>query len=445
LIIMDVGLIILVVFVVLIVLLAVEVPVAFCLAGSGTVGLLMLRGSGVAGATLANVPYQAAASFTLTVVPMFILMGMLAMHANIAEDLFRITHRLFRRVVGGVAVATVITCAGFSAVCGSSVATAATVGRLTISEMEKYGFSSGFAAAVVASAGTLGVLIPPSIVLVLFGIITNESIGKLLIAGIIPGILSAGIMGAGILFLAQLGVGFDRSATATPTQEGEPEKPAGYGGVARLVILFAIVIGGIYSGLITPTEAAAIGALSALAMLLLRIASERMSVWSTLFGALRDSASVTSMVFAIIVGSSIFSYFIVSAGVPTAFSRWVLDFDLPPLLLVLFLLLSLIPLGMFLDGVSILLITVPLYYPVVVTGLEFDGLWYAILTVKMIELGLITPPVGVNAFIVSSMVKGNGLEKVFRNMWAFIALDLIIFAVLFAFPGIVTWLPGFVR
>ncbi|MEX0954993.1 MAG: TRAP transporter large permease [Rhizobiaceae bacterium] len=441
---MEVGLIILLVFVVLLVLLAIEVPVAFCLAASGTFGLMLLRGQNVAGATLASVPYQAAASFTMTVVPMFILMGMLAMHANIAEDLFRITNRIFRRVTGGVAVATVITCAGFSAVCGSSVATAATVGRLTIAEMEKYGFSSGFAAAVVASAGTLGVLIPPSIALVLFGIITNESIGKLLIAGIIPGILSAVIMGVGILVFARMGVGFDRKATAassTPVVQA-----GGYGGVMRLAVLFAIVIGGIYSGLITATEAAAIGALAALVMLLMRILSERMSLWPTLFGALRESASVTSMVFAIIVGSSIFSYFIVSAGVPTAFSNWVLGFELPPLLLVLLLLLSLIPLGMFLDGVSILLITVPLFYPVVVGELGYDGLWYAILTVKMIELGLITPPVGVNAFIVSSMVRDRGgLEMVFRNIWAFIILDLIIFAVLFAFPGIVSWLPGQVR
>lgn len=439
---MDVGLIILIAFLVLAVLLMIEVPVAFSLMGSGVAGLILLRGPAVAGATLASVPFQSASSFTMTVVPMFILMGMLAMHANIAEDLFRLTNRVLRTVRGGVAIATIITCAGFSAVCGSSVATAATVGRLTIREMEQYGYTQGFAAALVASAGTLGVLIPPSIVLVLFGIITNESIGKLLIAGIVPGILSAVVLAIGVLLLARMGVGFDRSAPLRSLSSAAPSGRQSYGGVVKLSILFLIVIGGIYSGVITATEAAAIGALAALAMLVLRALTQRLPFWSQLFGALRDSASVTSMVFAIIVGASIFSFFVVSAGVPKAFAGWMLSFDLPPRMLVLLLLLALIPLGMFLDGISILLITVPLFYPVVVTELGYDGLWYAILTVKMIELGLITPPVGVNVFIVANLVRGNGLEKVFRNIGAFVLLELVIFAILFAFPQIVTWLPS---
>ncbi len=441
---MDVSLIVLLVFVALIVLLLIEVPVAFSLAASGAFGLVMLRGTSVAGATLGSVPFQSSSSFTLIVVPMFILMGIFAMHGNIADDLFRLTNRLMRGVRGGVAVATVVACAGFAAVCGSSVATAATVGRLTIGEMIRYGFNPAFAAAIVASAGTLGVLIPPSIALVLFGVITNESIGRLLIAGIVPGILSAIVMGVGILVCARLGIGFDRKASV-PVEETDTGHGSRHGGVFKLLLLFVIIVGGIYSGLITATEAAAIGAFAAFLIMLVSALWSGTGVVSRLFASLRDSASITSMVFAIIVGASIFSYFIVSAGVPNAFAEWILGIDLPPRLLVLLLLLSLIPLGMFLDGVSILLITVPLYYPVVVTGLGYDGLWYAVLTVKMIELGLITPPVGVNVFIVANMAKGAELEKVFRSITTFIVLDLIIFAILFAFPVLVTWLPASVR
>lgn len=441
---MDVSLIILIVFVALIVLLVIEMPVAFALAGSGTLGLVLLRGPSVAGATLGSVPFNSSSSFTLTVVPMFILMGIFAMHGRIADDLFRLTNRLMRGVRGGVAIATVVTCAGFSAVCGSSVATAATVGRLTIAEMTRYGFNPAFAAAIVASAGTLGVLIPPSIALVLFGVITNESIGKLLIAGVIPGILSAVVIGVGILVLARMGIGFDRSLPKLVDREDDPE-PGHYGGVLKLLVLFVIIIGGIYSGIITATEAAAIGAFAAFIIMLVSAIWNGKGVMRELFDALRDGASITSMVFAIMVGAAIFSFFIVSAGIPSAFAGWVLGFDLPPGLLVLLLLLTLIPLGMFLDGVSILLITVPLFYPVVVTELGYDGLWYAILTVKMIELGLITPPVGVNAFIVANMVKGAELDKVFRNLGVFILLDLIIFMILFAFPILTTWLPSSVN
>lgn len=441
---MDVSFIILIALLALIILLLLEVPVAFSLAGSGTLGLVLLRGPSVAGAALGSIPFQASSSFTLIVVPMFILMGIFAMHGSIADDLFRLTHRMTRGLRGGVAVATVVTCAGFSAVCGSSVATAATVGRLTIGEMIRYGYTPAFAAAIVASAGTLGVLIPPSIALVLFGVITNESIGKLLIAGIIPGIVSAIIMGAGILVCARLGIGFDRNAPEA-TEPEETVDNRSYGGVFKLLLLFVIIVGGIYSGIITATEAAAIGAFAALLIMLASAIVNKTSVTSRLFASLRDSASITSMVFAIIVGAGIFSYFIVSAGVPNAFANWVLGFDLPPRLLVLLLLLSLIPLGMFLDGVSILLITAPLFYPVVVTELGYDGLWYAVLTVKMIELGLITPPVGVNVFIVANMAKGANLENVFRNITTFIVLDLIIFAILFTFPVLVTWLPQSVR
>lgn len=438
---MGTGLILLLVLLTLVVLLAMEVPVAFCLAGSGVLGLVLLRNADVAGATLASLPFQATSSFTLTVVPMFILMGMFAMQANVAEDLFRLTNRALHFLRGGVAVATIITCAGFAAVCGSSVATAATVGRLTIDEMRRYGFSGGFAGALVASAGTLGVMIPPSIALVLFGIISNESIGALLLAGIVPGIVSAVIMAIGVLVLARLGLGFD-IAVARAAEAAQPaERARTYGGIIKLAVLFVIVIGGIYSGVITATEAAAIGAMASLLMLLLSVAARQLALLPAIKEALSSTASLSSMVFAILVGASIFSYFLVSAGVPGDFADWVLGFNLPPGLLVLLMLASLIPLGMILDGVSIQLITVPLFYPVVVTELGFDGLWYAILTVKMIEIGLITPPVGVNAFIVANLVGRGGLEQVFRSLTIFVAIDLIIFGVLFAFPGIVTWLP----
>jgi C4-dicarboxylate transporter, DctM subunit len=433
---------------VLLALLAAGVPVAFSLAGAAIVGLVVYRGADITASTLGSLPYQSTAKTTLIVIPMFILMGVLASHARVAEDVFRVSHRLLRRLPGGLGLASIAACAGFGAVSGSSIATTATVGRVAIVEMRKYGYQTAFAAGIVAAAGTLSVLIPPSIVLVIYGIITGESIGALLTAGIIPGILSAIVFMVLVVVRARL-----RPSLAGGDYEAEPIDGApaldagkapvgkGYAGLLKITLLFGIVIGGIYSGLFTATEAASLGALAALFMLLADVFRFGVkTLLHNLKNSLAEAASVTSFIFAVLVGASLFTFFLVSTGVTNAFTLWALDLPVPPVMIVILLLLIMLPLGMFLDPISIMLIVLPLAYPVI-TGLGYDGIWFAILTVKMIEIGLISPPVGLNVYVLAG-TPGVRMEDAFRGIAWFLPAELFTTTVLFLIPDLVTWLPN---
>jgi C4-dicarboxylate transporter, DctM subunit len=440
---------------ILVVLLACEVPVAFALGASGVIGLVLLDGFALAHATLGRLPFQSTSRYALIIVPMFVLMGLLAMHGGIADDVFRLGDRMLRRLPGGLGLATIFACGCFAAVSGSSVATVATVGRTSVTKMRNYGYDATFAAGIVGAAGTLGVLIPPSVVLVLYGIITGESIGQLLVAGIVPGLLSALLYAVTVslrvrlrpqlirhhaLDTAMAGGGGDRPP-ANDTAAPPPGLRHTLPGVVRIGVIFTVVVGGIYTGVVTATESAALGGFVALLLTLPRLVRSDTRVRLTLAVAARDAATVTSMIFAILIGAGLFTFFLVRAGVPTSFTRWVLALDVPPLLIVLLLLTMMIPLGMALDPVSILLISVPLAHPVV-TGLGFDGIWFAILTVKMIELGLITPPVGLNAYVLAGSIDGVNVEQAFRGLGPFFAVDVVTVAILVAVPGLVLWLPG---
>lgn len=486
-----VGLVVIGVVLTLLALLATGVPVAFALAVAGALGIFVFSGSDIASSTLANLPYRSTANAALVIIPMFVLMGILAEKARIAEDVFLIGHRLLRRFPGGLALASLFACAAFGAVSGSSVATAATIGRMSIGQMQKYGYSTAFAAGVVAAGGTLSFLIPPSIVLVLYALLTGESVGAMLTAGIVPGLLSVLVFGILIITRAKLNPtlvgGMPRaarvltgasvttataSASAPITATTRPgrrsgsadlasgtdfvedevdlefadmaEKRKGYAGALKIALLFTVVIGGIYFGILTATESAAIGAVLALIMLLadgFRVGRKTLLV--NIKESLSEAASLSSFIFAILIGASIFTYFLVSAGVPSGFAKWVISLDPPPALVVLLLLALMIPLGMFLDSLSVLLIVVPLAYPVV-TALGYDGVWFGILMIKMIELGLITPPVGMNAFVLAG-TKGVTLEDAFRGIFWFIPTEIIIVLILFSFPDLVTWLPSLMR
>lgn len=419
-------------------LLALEMPVAWALATSGGIGLIVLQGMGVTQSTLGAVPYSTTAVFSLTVVPMFILMGTFALHGHIAEQLFNIAERTIGRVGGGLGVATVAACAGFAAVTGSSLATAATVGRIAVGEMRTHGYPASFAVGIVAAAGTLGAMIPPSVLLVIYGIITGEPIGALLIAGIIPGVISALLYVVFILIRGPKLVDPTRSAAASRPRGG----PLPYRALYRAALLFAVVVGGIYSGVFTATESGALGALVALLLMLLELRRDGIKVIrARLADALREAASITSMSFAILVGAGIFTAFLVAARIPTRFTSWVLGFEAEPWVIVVAILLIMIPFGMALDPLSILVITMPLAHPVV-TALGFDGVWFGILVIKMIELGLITPPVGVNVYIVTGSVPGVTAEQGFRGVLPFGLVDLLTVAIFFVFPALVLWLPG---
>lgn len=464
----------------LLVLLAIKTPVSIALGVSGALGLILLQGFGFAGNVLGSTPFSDTANYSLTIVPMFILMGMFAVRANLAEQVFAIASRVARRAPGGLGVATVMACAGFSAVSGSSIGTAATMSKLAVGEMRRHGYPAHFAAALVAVAGTLGVMIPPSTFLVLYAILTQQSVGQMLAAGIIPGLLSAlaytiYIMARGrrlttsadaslasVLTKAHTDAAQLRGlrskssvasgTTATATADAPAQHPVGdttpwrelpWRGAIRVVILFAIVLGGMYSGFFTSTESAAIGAVAALVILIIENRKKGFKgVLAAFRSALQDTGSTTAMVFMIIVGSGILSTFFIAARVPDTITSAVAGMGLPPMLTMALLLVCLIPLGMVLESLSILVITVPILYPIAIE-LGFDGIWLGILIVKLIEIGMVTPPVGINVFVVAG-TSGVPSETVFRGVTPLFFVDLAVVTLLFLVPQISLFLPGLV-
>ncbi|QJY49668.1 TRAP transporter large permease [Pseudonocardia broussonetiae] len=440
----------------LVLLIAAEVPVAFSLLAAGTIGLILLKSSGYATNTLANQPFATTAAFSLVLVPMFVIMGMFVVAAGIAQDVYAVAARTFRRLPGGLGIATVAACAGFAAVTGSSAATVATIGRISISEMRQHGYRTSFAAGIVGASGTLGILIPPSLILVIYGTLTGESIEKLLLAGVIPGVFTAVMYSVVVFIRARKEIGpqyvvlpedhGDTAGTGGGSGGGtavdvEVSTRKGLAAFAKVATLFLIVVVGIYSGLFTATESGAIAAFAALLMLVWTSVRRReVRLWPLLKQAFEETTAVSTMIFMLLIGGGVFTFFMVAGGYARDFAQWITELPVSPYLVVVVILLALIPLGMILDGMSILLITVPLTYPVV-TELGFDGIWFGILVVKLIEIGLVTPPVGINCYVVAGSSPGVRAEDAFRGVVPFVVMDMITTAILFAFPIITLWLP----
>lgn len=488
---MDSTLMVLIALGVFLFFLAAEMPVAVGLAAAGVTGLLLDNGFEQTAATLSSAAYQATSTYTLVVIPMFILMGVLVANAGVLGNIFDLAARLTRKLPGGLGIATVLSAAGFSAVTGSSAAAVVTLGRLCVGEMRRHGYSVKFAASIVAASGTLGVLIPPSVVLVIYGVLTNESVGQLLLAAIVPGIITALAYIATIVLMATLGnrkshideaevvaasapssgpsrdvltamqanePAVDREADREMERELEQlDLAAGPGGIAMakptraqrwqemesifyIGIIFLVVLGGIYGGIFTETEAGAVGALVAVFVLLLRSGRTELGLRSSLGSALRETSANTSMLFALLIGGSIFTLFLVTARVPQELTDWIIGLDVNRYVVIAIILLVLLFLGALLDGMSILLLTMPLTYPLV-TDLGFSGLWYGILAVKMVEVGLLTPPFGLNVFMVSGVVKEAKVEDVFRGVIPFIVAELCVVLLIVLVPDLVTWLP----
>ena len=439
--------ILLLVLFILIALVLAEVPVSLALMTSGTVGLVFLRTGKYAFQTLSSAPYTATAAFTLTLIPMFVIMGMLVVQAKIANDVYAFAARTFGKSPAGLGYATVAACAGFAAVTGSSAATVATIGRVSINEMRTHGYSASFAAGIVGAAGTLGILIPPSVVLVIYGTLSGESVGKMLLAGLIPGIISALLYMVVVRWRAKTQVGdeFRLEVPVDPEVENAlAGSRTGAAAVAKVLTLFLIVVGGIYSGVFTSTESGAVGAFTALLILIVSaIRDRRIRFFSAIRQAIGDATAVSSMIFLLLIGGGMFTVFMALGGYARQFTEWIIGLSVPGAVILVLFLLMMIPLGMVLDGLSIMLITVPLMHPVV-TGLGYDGVWFAILVVKMIEIGLITPPVGINVYVVAGSAPGVKVEDVFRGIWPFGLMDLLTVGILFAFPILVTWLPSVV-
>jgi tripartite ATP-independent transporter DctM subunit len=378
-------------------------------------------------------PHAIVAHYSLSVIPLFIIMGYYAFYAGLTDDIFFTARQWVGHLPGGLAIASVFGCAGFAACTGASTASAAIMGRVAIPEMRKYGYHPRLASGVVAASGTLASLIPPSVILVIYGIITEQSIGALLIGGFIPGVISAAIY-AGMIYTR---VKISPELGKLQPKVSWKERFYALKGTWGVLVLIVLIIGGIYSGIFTPTEAGGAGAFSAF---LMALAMRRLSL-ARLKESLLETGRTTIMIFSIIVGVLIFVRFLALTGLPSSFAEFVIALPIPKLLIILLLMSLYVFLGMFLDAIGMMMLTLPIIFPAVM-ALGYDPIWFGIIIVKMCEICLITPPVGLNVYIVRSVAPDIPLEEIFRGIIPFVAMDVLTVALFIAFPQIITFLPS---
>jgi len=426
----------------LVVLVFFGLRVAFAAALAGFVGLVWIftekmgfdRGFLVAVKMVGTVPHSKATTYALALIPTFILIGYLAYFAGLTRAIFEAAKRWLGWLPGGLGVATVFATAGFAAVSGASVATSAVFARIAIPEMLRAGYDKRFAAGVVAAGGTLASLIPPSAILVIYAIIVEESVGALLLGGFLPGAVSAIIYGGLVVLLAKTRKNFGPPVTGFTWKQRFESIP---GAMPILFVVF-IIIFCIYGGWGTPTEAGALGAFVVLLM-----AMKRGMKWDQLKGALMESAKLTVMIFTIIWGVLIYVRFLGFADLPHAFADWIASIDQPRIIILLCILGGYAVLGMFMDAIGMLLLTLPVVFPAVM-ALGYDPIWFGIIVVKMAEFCLITPPIGLNCFVVAGVRSDLTVQDVFRGVTPFFVADVVTIGVLIAFPDIVLWLPNLV-
>lgn len=424
----------------LIVLLAVRIPIAVALGSVAMIGLTMILGFDTMIGAAGTLTFDFVASWELSAIPLFILMGAVSSRSGLVASLFEVARVWMARIPGGLAVATNLSAAGFAAASGSSLATTAAMGELAIPEMLRARYQPGLACAVVAASGTLGALIPPSILLIIFGLLAEVSIGDLLLAGIVPGLLTAAAYGALIIIRCTINPSLsprDDAAVQVPLAERFRMLMT----VWPLPVLVISVVGTIYSGLATATEAAALGCLAAIVIAL----GMRRLTWAIMVDSLRNTLQMTSMIFFIVLGAVLFSKFLAITGMPEMIARAAgFTKDNPYLMFFVMSIIFLI-LGMFVDSLGMMLLTVPIFLPLVRES-GFSLIWFGVFVVKWIEIGLITPPLGMNAFIVKGVVGDKvSLGTIFKGLLWFIAVEFVIMITLVAFPEIVTFIPDLAR
>ena len=415
------------------VFLGVRVFVAAAIAGM--VGLVAMIGWDAGAGIVGTIPHSKSANYVLSVLPMFILIGFIAFHAGLTHSLFNAAKAWVGWVPGGLAVASVFATAGFAAVSGASTATAAVFSRVAIPYMLEYKYDRRLAAGVVAAGGTLASLIPPSAILVIYAIIVEESVGTLILAAFIPGVISAIIYAALIIGQCWMKPELGPAVPSPPMLERIKTLPGTLPIVAVVVIIFSAMM----LGWATPTEAGALGA-----SVILAIALVNGMKWHSLQEALTETAKLTAMIFSLIWGVLIFVRFLGFAGLPEAFATWIVGLPFPPLVIMIFILLGYAVLGMFMDAIGMLLLTLPVVYPAVI-ALGYDPIWFGIIVVKMCEVCLITPPVGLNCYVVSAVRPDIPLGDVFKGIFPFFLADAATIGLFLAFPGMILWLPQFIN
>ncbi len=413
-----------------------RIPLAFSMAGVGIVGIGLTRGWEPALASTAQVVFETGFAYTLSVIPLFILMGNFVARAGLATELFTAANAFIGHVRGGLAHATVVACAGFGAICGSSIATAATMGKVAYPSMKKLGYSDDLSMGVIAAGGTLGIMIPPSTIMVIYGIITETNIGKLFAAGVIPGLMSALLMMVGIAWITW------RNPAHAPAGERStwPERWSALRGIWGVLLLVFVVLGGIYGGIFTATEGAGFGAAGAFLFALAR----RRLTWGILYQVLVESARTTAMLFTLLIAATLFANFVNFTSMPGDLKTLITQSGLSPVMIVVAMMLIYVVLGTVMEELTMVLLTIPLFFPIV-SALGFDPVWFGVLIVMVVQIGLISPPVGMNMFVLNALLPGVGLGAIYRGCWPFVLVLVLMLGLLIAFPGLSLWLPSLMK
>jgi tripartite ATP-independent transporter DctM subunit len=407
------------------------VRIAFATALCGFAGLWIMRGYDPAAVLSASTVFGHLTNYNLLVLPLFIMMGFFAYYAGITRDIYWAARQWFGQLPGGLAIATVVGCAGFAAACGASTASAAVMGRVALPELKKYGYDDKVSTGCVAAGGTMAIMIPPSVLMVIYGFIAEESIGALLLAGILPGLLQAAS------YVVMLLVRFKLNPALGPPIHGITwkERFSSLTGVWGMIVLILLVMGSMYTGIATPTEAAGVGAIGALAMAIPRLAFRDFT------GAMTETARTTALIFAIVAGVLIYVHFLGFTGMPAAIANWIVHLDVSPILILICILCLYLVLGMFLDGIGMILLTVPIILPTI-KQLGIDPIVFGVLVVRMVEIGLMTPPVGLNVYVLKGVAKGVSMGDIFKGCGWFVFVDIINVAILLAFPAIILLIPS---
>ena len=420
----------------LFVLLATSMPVAFSMTLVGLAGFAVVVSGLAALNVLVTDYFDTFSNYGLTVIPLFVFMGQVAFHTGISQKLFDAAQCWFGWLRGGLAMATVGACTVFGAVCGSGPATAATMAAVALPEMKRHKYHSGFAAGTVAAGGSIGMMIPPSIVFIVYGVMTEQSIGKLFIAGIVPGLLVSALFMGTIALMCRWRPALAPAATAATWRE----RIRSLRGVGETLVLFALVMGGMFAGWFTPTEAAAVGAAGSVGIAL----AARKCSWRMLATALNETLCTSCMVLVIVAGATVFGHFLQITNVPTELAAWMAGLPLPGWGIMMVIILFYLVAGAFLDALALVMLTIPIFYPVVLE-LGFDPIWFGVVIVLVTQMGVISPPVGVNVYVVSGMDRAVPLQAVFKGALPYLAALVVAALLLLALPQIVTGPTSWVK
>ncbi|MCX8117732.1 MAG: TRAP transporter large permease [Desulfobacterota bacterium] len=421
--------------IILILLFLLRMPVAFAMGLVGFAGFAYLSSPSAAFGLLGRDIFDYFSSYPLSVIPMFILMGTFAFASGISRRLYQTTYAWAGQYRGGLTIATIFACAGFGAICGSSTATAATMGQIALPEMKKYKYDDTLATGAVAAAGTLGILIPPSTVFIIYGILTEQSIGKLFIAGVLPGIILTLLFAATVVILCAINPSI--GPAGPPTTFGEKLKSIT--GIIEALILFLLAIGGLFLGWFSPTQAGAIGAGGALLIGLIR----GQLTWRSFAEACKEGLRTSCMVIFIITGAVIFGRFMAVSRIPFLLADWLGSLPLSPIVIISIIIFIYFIGGFFMDSMALIVLTIPIFYPLV-RKLGFDPIWFGVIIVLVGEMGVITPPVGVNVFVIKGIATDVPLENIFKGIFPFLGALIVMTIIMMIFPQLATYLPSFI-